>query len=229
MKKISIMLLATLMLFAFVACEENPSDSEVKTATVGEWKDSSTVASQRTPMDFTKGTDGSITLKNAENTTATSFGGVQADVTMDENSTSWTVETTVTLPTGTDGMNIGLWTDSDYSTANQYRTDGILAAVYDTNAWVWMYYDEDGTATGTDGQWKTFTNADAPKAGENDLKIEYSNGKFTFSANDKVLGTLDSDANINNDRLQTIFFMVKNLGTGDTVKFTAPSVTYLTK
>ncbi len=234
MKKIAIMLLATLMLFAFVACDD--TQDGVKTATVGEWKDASTIAAQRTPMDFKKADDGSITLQNKAGNDPTKYGGVQANVTMDENSASWTVETTVTLPTtGTEGMNIGLWTDSDYSTNDQIRTDGILAAVYEkatqqaeTATWMWKFYDENGKDG--KGEWKTFANAEAPKAGaDNTLKIEYSNGKFTFSANSKVLGTLDSDTGIDNDRLQTVFFIVKNLGATDSVKFTAPSVTYLTK
>ena len=121
MKKLIVIALAAMMLFAFTACSGN--NGGVQTASLGDWTDASTIASQR--VASTKEGD-KITATGFVHAEDKKYGGQAAAVTM-ENSESWTVTTTVKLPENpVAGMNAGLWTDSDYSTADEYRTDAII-------------------------------------------------------------------------------------------------------
>ena len=222
MKKLIVIALAVMMIFAFTACSGN--NGGVQTASLGDWTDASTIASQRAVT--TK--DGDTITGNAFDATK-KYGGQAADVTMTENSESWTVTTTVTLPENpAAGMSVGLWTDSDYSTENQYRTDAILQAFYEKDAWAWKYYNEDGSPTGQDSQWITFSGT--VPATENDeykLEIAYANGRFAYSINDVTVGT-SASVSVDNSRLQSIFLMIGGTE-GQTVsaKFTQPEVTYI--
>ena len=224
MKTMSIVLLAVAMLFAFTACNNNGSVNE-KNAPLAAWEDASTIASQRGKVTGTTDNDVTITaIAAATDGTQTPWGGYQADVTM-ENSISWSVESTITLPTKpTNGTSVSVWTDSDTSKQDQIRTDANIAAVYNGTTWEWQYYDETGVDAA--GTWEDCVGDDVPASGDK-VTIEYKNGAFALYVNDSPVATYNSDAGIDNRTLEWVGVFAKNIAAEDSVTFTKPVVTYI--
>lgn len=178
MKKLLVALLAFAMVFALASCDD--SNEPIATASfTGEWVEGR----------------GDVTVTTSENTTTVTdveknaYFGVHKLVETTGESSTWAVEAKITLPeTLESNGNIGLWTDSNLT--DTASTDGILAAYYDGSAWTWRYWEEDGTTTGTEGQWKAIENATAPEAGKAyTFKVEYTADGFKYSVDGQEIGS----------------------------------------
>lgn len=189
MRKLLVALLALALVFAFTSCDNTTAPSASFT---GDWIEGR----------------GDVTVAENNNTTTvtdveqSAYFGIHKLVETAGDASTWAVEAKITLPATfeTDG-NIGLWTDSNLT--DTASTDGILAVYYDGTDLTWRYWEEDGTATGTDGQWKKIDNATAPVAGETyTFKVEYTADGFKYSVDGNVIGSWNGRSDINYTTLE---------------------------
>lgn len=190
MRKLLVALLALAMVFAFTSCDD--TNNVPKASLKGEWIEG------RGDVDVVT-EEGKTTVTDVEKS---EYFGIHKLVDTTGDSSSWAVEAKITLPeTLVTNGNIGLWTDSNLT--DTASTDGILAAYYDGSVWTWRYWEEDGTATGTDGQWKAIANATAPEAGKTyTFKVEYTADGFKYSVDGKEIGSWTGRSDIDYTTLE---------------------------
>ena len=229
MKKLIVIALSVMMIFAFTACSGNNAGE--KTATLGDLYDAATEG--RASAEKTDG-DNTVTIKNKEAFEATGhkkYAGYGAEVTMDGTVESWAVSTTVTLPSEPkEGYKVDLWTDSAFEEGDtQYRTDANIEAYFDGTNWVWSRWSENGDPIGPESNWIYLGAIEAVDSNKYDLEIAYNDAteQFSYRINGKLVGLVGSDPNIDNSKLERIFLLVGGpVGETVTATFTDPVVTY---